>query len=198
MINITKQGLVNTGIFVEETQYDKAGSISKTINNNILPGYAEYYTTKNGNTTAKNHLGSVTGEMMQSLAGKTLCFSYEVCTDGDRYSTEQGETAWNKTRYGTHARIYIDGSVVYPFAGQLNYSGPSTKVYMLWTVPTGASTYSELTVHPNVYDKPASTNSSTWFMRNFKLEVSHYPTPYIMNDINVSQDVMSFNNFIEI
>ncbi len=197
-MNITKQGLINAKVFVEEGQYNKVGSVYKTINNNLLPGIAEYYTNKNGSISSKNTLGAIPLNVIQSLVGKTLCFSYEVCTIGDRYSTEQGQTAWNQTRYGTHGRIYINGSVIYPFTTYLNYSGASAKVYMTYTIPTGKDSYSELTIHPNVYDKPASTNNSIWFMKNFKVEVSNYPTPYITNDVNVSGDSLSFNNFIEI
>lgn len=197
-VNVTKQGIVNANIFVEEGQYGKAGSISKTINNNLLPGIAEYYTNKNGAISSKNTLGAIPIDIIESLAGKTLCFSYEVCAIGDRYSTEQGQTSWSQTRYGTHGRLYINGSVTYPFTTYLNYTGPSTRVYMTYTIPTGKDSYSELTIHPNVYDKPASTNNDIWFMKNFKVEVSNYPTPYVMNDINVSGDSLSFNNFIEL
>ena len=197
-INITKQGIVNANIFVEEGQYGKAGFISKTINNNLLSGIAEYYTNKNGTISSKNTLGSISGEIVQSLAGKTLCFSYEVCTLGDRYSTEQGQTAWNQVRYGSHGSCTISGSVNYPFANNLQYSGNATKIYSTWTIPTGGTSYGALTFAIQNYDKPASTNSNIWFMKNFKLEVSNYPTPYVMNDINVSGDSLSFNNFIEL
>ncbi len=197
MSNINQQGIVTANVFVEEGQYGKAGSIAQIINNNLLPGIAEYYTNKNGSISSKNTLGSISASTIESLAGKTLCFSYEACTLGDRYSTEQGQTAWNQTRYGTHGRIYINGSISYPFTTYLNYSGAATRLYMTYTIPTGADTYSELTIHPNVYDKPASTNNNIWFMKNFKVEVSSYPTPYVINDFDVSGDAMSFNEFIE-
>ena len=197
MSRISKQGIIITNNIIENIQYDKSGSIHKIIRPNILPGQVSIYTNKNGSISGSySAIGAVSADIIQSLAGQTLCFSYEVNTNGDRYSTEQGQTAWNQTRYGIHGAITIGGSTNYPFAGELNYSGIGKRCYQIWTVPTGASSYGQLGFAVQNFDKPSSTNNEIWFIRNVKLEVGSSPTPYIIDDAN--GDAISFNEFIEI
>lgn len=197
MSQIYKTGVVTSNNFVEEGQYDKAGADFNIINPNLMPGYVEYHTTKDGHTYSYNTLGTIPATTIEALAGKTLCMSFEICTPGDRYSTEQGQTAWNQIRYGIHGAISIGGTATYPFAGCLTYSGNPTRSVQTWTVPTGASSYGALSVAVQLYDKPASTNSAEWWVRNLKIEVADHATPYVMSDISASGSAMSFENFIE-
>lgn len=194
---VLKTGVVNSGFFAEETQYNKSGSFIKNINNNLMSGVVDIATNKNGTLYSTNTLGVIAAATLKSLAGQTLCVSYEICTTGDRYSTEQGETAWNQVRYGVHGSCYIDDVVQYPFTNYLTYSGEATRVSMTWTVPNG-TTYTDFSLAVQTYDKPASTNSAVWFLKNLKVEVSSYPTPYVMSDFNIaSSDAVSFADFIE-
>ena len=196
-VQIVKTGIVSGHFFGEEGQYGKAGSINKTINNNLMSGMMDVFTNKTGNLRSVNTLGVIPAATMQSLAGQTLCVSYEVCAIGDRYSTEQGETARDKVRYGVHGSCRIDDVVQYPFTNYLTYSGDATRVHMTWTVPSG-TTYTDFSIAVQAFDKPASTNNATWFMRNLKIEVSNYPTAYIASDFNVAGDgALSFADFME-
>ena len=197
-VSVKKTGVVNGHFFTEENQFGKAGSFTNDINNNLLSGIIDVVKDKSGVISSVNTLGLIPSDTIKSLAGQILCLSYEVCTSGDRYSTEQGETAWNQTRYGVHGSCTIDGSANYPFANYLNYSGDATRLYMLWRVPSG-TTYGNLTIANQTYDKPASTNNAVWYLRNLKLELSDHPTPYVLSDYNVVGDsALSFNDFIEI
>jgi hypothetical protein len=198
-MNISKNGIVSSSNFIEQEQFDKKTSFFKSINNNIVPGMVNISTNKNGTITGSfNTIGSVSINTVKSLAGKTLCCSYEVCCPGARYSTEQGQTAYNYTRYGIHGSCKINDTQYYPFADNLNYSGTSKRVVMTWTVPSSISTCNELTFAVQNFDKPASTNGETWFLRNFKLEVNSYATPFITSEINVSGDAIQAKEIIEI
>lgn len=175
--SITNEGNVNFSRISEG--YKNKVSFYKNTNPNLLPGQLEVVTTKAGSTVIVNTLGTIPAATIQSLAGKKLTMSYEVCAIGTRYSTEQGQTAWNQTRYGLHGSISISGSANYPFADNLNYSGDKTRVSMTWTVPTGASSYGALGLSLQNFDKPASTNGATWFLKNVKIEVGASATPYV-------------------
>ena len=196
-VNVTKQGIVYSNNFIEQEQYGKQASFGNILNPNLVSGAVDIVTNKSGTVSSVKTLSTVPATTVQSLAGKTLCMSYECACNGARYSTEQGQTAYNYTRYGIHGSISISGSANYPFAGYLNYSGPATRLVQTWTVPTGASSYGGLSLSIQNFDKPASTNNETWFIRNFKLEVFGGATPYVLYEYGGSGDVVDANEFIE-
>lgn len=195
--NVTKQGIVYSNNFIEQEQYGKQASFGKILNPNLQTGQVTIYTNKRGTISSSNTLASISAATVESLAGKTLCMSYECACNGVRYSTEQGQTAWNQIRYGIHGSCSISGSTQYPFAGYLGYSGPATRLVQTWTVPTGASSYGGLGFSVQNFDKPASTNNETWFIRNFKLEVFGGATPYVLYEYGGSGDVVDAQEFIE-
>lgn len=197
MSNIIKQGIVNTNNFIEQEQYNKQASFGKILNPNLQTGQVTIYTNKNGTISSSNTIAAIPATTIQSLAGKTLCMSYECSCNGTRYSTEQGQTAWNKIRYGIHGACSISGTTNYPFAGYLTYSGPATRLVQTWTVPTGASSYGGLSFSVQDYDKPASTNNEIWFIKNFKLEVFGGATPFVLYEYGGNGDVIDAREFIE-
>lgn len=196
-VNITKQGIVYSNNFIEQEQYGKQASFGDVLNPNIISGIVDIVTNKNGTVSSVKTLSTIPASTIQSLAGKTLCVSYECSCNGTRYSTEQGQTAWNQTRYGIHGACSIGGTTNYPFAGYLTYSGPATRLVQTWTVPTGASSYGGLSFSVQNFDKPASTNNETWFIRNFKLEVFGGATPYVLYEYGGSGDAIDAKEFIE-
>jgi len=193
----TNSTFSKNGTIIANTLYDNAylndkATIGKRISPNILSGMIEVVTTKNGDLKSVNTLGSISATTMTSMAGKVLCLSYDVCCPGDRYSTEQGQTGYQYVRYGVHGQYKVlksDGTVkstTYPFANQLEYSGGKIRVSQYATLPTlsNGETLSTLTFHDQTFDKPATTNNSTWYLRNIKLEICENgskPTPYIEN-----------------
>ena len=197
-VQVQKTGIVNGHFFGEDLQTNKAGSFMKKINNNLIYGLVDALTNKNGQIhPTVNTLGVIGAATLQANAGQTLCLSYEVCTSGARYSTEQGQTAWNQVRYGVHGSCFIDNVVQYPFTNYLEYSGDAKRVYMTWTIPSG-TTYTDLSISVQTFDKPASTNNAVWYLRNLKIELSSYPTPYITSDFSVAgADALSFADFME-
>ena len=198
MSSITKSGIILCNNFVEETQYGKQGSIYKEIKPNLQTGIVEIYTNKNGTISSKNTIAAIPKATIEALAGQTLCMSYEVNCSGDRSSTEQGQTAYNYTRYGIHGAVKLDDTQYYPFASYLNYSGTATKVVQTWTIPTGKTTYRELGFSVQNFDKPASTNNEIWFIRNMKIEVGDHATPYLNYYNTGNGDGLSAREIIEI
>lgn len=197
MDNVFRTGLIKSNNFVEQFQYGKQSSFGNVLNQNLQSGTVEIYTNNGGTIRSTKALANIPAETIQSLVGKTLCMSYECSCNGDRYSTEQGQTAYNYTRYGIHGSISISGSANYPFAGYLNYSGPATRLVQTWTVPTGASSYGALGFSVQNFDKPASTNGEIWFIRNLKVEVFGGATPYILYEYGHTGDVIDSEEFIE-
>lgn len=202
MSNITKSGIVSSSIFIEEENIPRIGN---EINNNVLTGNVIIYTNSSGTISSSSTIGSLSGETVLSLVGKTLCFSYEVNCVGTRYSTEQGQTAWQQTRYGIHGTCSGTNSsgtttAFYPFASYLNYTGSYQRVVQTWTVPSGYTSFSQLAFAVQNFDKPASTNKEIWFIRNTKLEIADHVTPYILNDAinNNHNDWFAMKEFIEI
>lgn len=196
-MNITKSGIILSNNIIEEIQYNKQGSIYKEINPNLLPGIVDIKTTKDSTEHSIITIGSISGDAMKALAGKTLCCTYEVSANGERYSTEQGESSWTQTRYGIHCTLSIDNNTCYPFADYLNYSGPATRVIMTFTVPSGTN-FSQLGVAVQNFDKPASTNNEIWYIKNLKIEIGDHPTPFVMSDFLINGDAISVKEVIEI
>ena len=205
MSNLLQTGVFNANNIIENTMYGKQMSVGEVLNPNLVSGNIEIYTNKSGTISSKNTIGNVSSAIINDSVGKIFCLSYEVCASGTRYSTEQGQTAWNQIRYGLHCGCVgtkSDSSTTqfYPFASYLTYSGVATRVYQYWTVPTGYASFSNLTFHLQNYDKPASTNNDTWFLRNFKLELcgtSNINTPYVLKEHDGSGDYIVTDNFIE-
>lgn len=183
-ININKSGVLGVNEISEDSLLYQNSRFGRTIRPNILSGILDVETTKDGTQRKISYLGSISSTELISYVGRVLCLSYEVSTYGERYSAEMGYTAWNKTRYGLHGSLTCkksDGSseLFYPFASYLNYNGPQSRLYVSWTVPTGYKEYGDLSISVQDFDKPSSTNNAVWFIRNVKLEIGNYPTPYV-------------------
>ena len=179
-----KTGTIITGNIYDDLYYDKIGRVGKTTNSTLFLSDLNIITTKDSSIKTGT-INSIPAATITSLAGKTLVFSYDVCTEGARYSDEQGQTAWNQTRYGIHGSMqYVNSSGTsgtnYPFASALEYKGPATHIVQTWQIPTNYNTYGNLSFSVQNYNKPASTNNNTWFIRNVKLEVrSDITTGYL-------------------
>ena len=171
-----KTGVIKSAQVADNLLFDNKAHIGKHSYENILPNNVNIVTTKNGHITNQNTLASIPAAKIQSLAGKTLRFTYDVKADGTRSSAENNQTAWNYIRYGIHATFqYTNASgttgTSYPFAGDLAYSGAAKRSTQTWTVPAGYQSYGALGFSIQTFDKPASTNNETWFIQNVRLEV---------------------------
>ena len=166
---ITKTGITRTNEVYDDKKFNHTAQIIKSNSAVLISGNLDIVTTKSTSTKVGG-MSSLPGSILLTLKGKTLRFSYEVNASGARYSAEQGQTAWSYTRYGIHGAVSVDGSTNYPFADNLNYSGADKRVEMTWTVPN-ASSFGDLGFSIQNFDKPASTNNNTWYIRNPKLEV---------------------------
>ena len=203
-LRINKNGIISASNIIESDIFGKSLSIGKQLNENLYDNNIEIYTNSNGTISSKTGQINLTASWIQAHAGQTLIVSYDVCTEGARYSTEQGQTSWQQTRYGIHggmSGINASGTsqTLYPFADYLNYSGSATRVIMSWTIPTGWQSYGNVGFSIQNFDKPASTNNAVWFIKNVKIELSTYPTPYInyLNTVNGDGYIHS-NEIIEV
>lgn len=203
-LNISKNGIIAVSNLIEASIYNKQASIGQQINPNILNNTIEIYTNSSGTISSNKTYVAVPSSYIQAHAGQVLVFSYDVCALGDRSSTEQGQTAYNYTRYGIHgAMTGVNGSgsstTQYPFADYLNYSGNAARVIQSWIIPTGWQQYGDLGFSVQNYDKPSSTNTATWFIKNVKLELSTFATPFTKYEqILADGNYLHAQEFIEI
>jgi len=178
---ILKTGITKSANFFEDLYYDEIAHIGKQMNDNILsPNDLEIITTNNSSIKTGS-LGIIPAETIQALAGKTLIFSYDVCTTGERLSEVNGDTAYNKVRYGIHGSMtYVNASGTsgtnYPFTSYLTYSGNSKHTVQTWTIPINYQSYGNLSFAIQNFDMPSNNNSNTWFIKNVRLEVQENTT----------------------
>lgn len=182
-LNINKNGLISSFNIIENNLIDKNFQIGKCINPNILDNNIDCEVTYNTSVKKTNYT-SIPASFIEEHAGENITFSYDVNTEGERYSDEIGETSISYVRFGIHG--YMTGinasgtsQTVYPFASYLQYSGGPKRVVMSWTIPTGWQQYGNLSLSVQLFDKPASTNKNLWFIKNVKMELSYYDTPYV-------------------
>lgn len=119
---------------------------------------------------------------LNSLIGKTFIFSYDYSVEGPKANATGN---YSKDRFGSHLTLtYKDASgnagTAYPGASYLEVSGTGRAVQTYtcsssWTEITG------LTIALQPYNKPASGNNNTWYIKNFKIEVGDIDTGYSIN-----------------
>lgn len=202
-LDIRNTGAVDTANIVEDELFNGNLSLGQQVNENISVNNIRIKTDKTGRLVSKKTFTPIDASYIEAHAGETLIMSYEVSALGDRYSTEQGQTAYSYTRYGIHGSmsgVNASGTsqTVYPFASYLEYSGGVTRVSMSWTIPSGWQTYGPLNFAIQDFDKPASTNNNVWFIRNVKLELSNRATPYISSMQGAGGDYIETQEIIEI
>lgn len=150
---------------------------------NLIKGIAECTATSTGSETLGGPLTYDTSLFpLNSLIGKTFIFSYDYSVEGPK-ANATGD--YSKDRFGSHLTLtYKDASgnagTAYPGTSYLEASGTGRAVQ----VYTCSSTWSEitnLTIALQPYNKPASGNNNTWYIKNFKIEVGDIDTGYSIN-----------------
>lgn len=150
---------------------------------NLIKGIAECTATSAGSETLGGPLIYDTSLFpLNSLIGKTFIFSYDYSVEGPK-ANATGD--YSKDRFGSHLTLtYKDASgnagTAYPGASYLEASGTGRAVQTYtcsssWTEITG------LTIALQPYNKPASGNNNTWYIKNFKIEVGDIDTGYSIN-----------------
>lgn len=168
--------------------FNKTGVVKtsgREINPNILAGNYSCVTTSTSHTTK----GLVTMQGINDLfvanQGKKLWFSFDYSADGER---QAGEGSLGN-RYGCHLSFRYnktDGTLssqMYPCASYLTMSGTGRAI-MSYTLPTDIASVQHFSVAVQPYAKPASGNSATWYLRNLKLEIGDYATPWIPHEVD--------------
>ena len=150
---------------------------------NLLKGIAECTATSAGVVVSGDSLTYDSSLLpLNSLIGRTFTFTYDYSVEG----TKKNATGdYSKDRFGAHLSLtYKDSTGAtktdYPGASYLEVSGTGRAVQTY----TCSSTWTEitsLTIALQGYNQPASGNSNTWYIKNFKIEVGNVDTGYSIN-----------------
>lgn len=123
---------------------------------------------------------------LQSLIGKTICFSYYVENIGERVSFS-GIPSYGTNRFGMHLQIRwrdstgtLSDSIMYPLSAYLTSEDLNGRVSqtMELTPPNGYDTLEELIVSVQAYAKPAGNNDAVWKLGYPKIEIGESDTGY--------------------
>ena len=148
----------------------------------------------------------LTAADLMANQGRTLTLSYDVYSLGDYTQNTTG--SWQADRFGIHGVVNYtkSGSSTstqdYPLANLLS-RGKSGRVFTSWKIPTGVTSFNtglDFAVQTNGrdgYAYPASNNSSTWYLKNVKLEWGSIVTPWCPNPADALYSAMGYNNNIE-
>ena len=161
---------------------------------NLFKGNYSAVTTKDG-TVQSGDIAFDTSIMdLNSLIGKTIWYSFDYQCLGDKLNATGNYTT---DRYGSHLTLnYVDSSgatkTAYPCASMLEFTGTGRAVQS-YTIPSNIQSITSLSGTKQPYNLPAATNNSTWYLKNFKLEVGDYATPYSPNPTDMGIDLKSIN-----
>ncbi len=149
---------------------------------NLLKGIATRIATSAGLTSSGTLEYDSSLLPLNSLIGKTFLFSYDYSVEGAK-ANATGD--WSKDRYGAHLSLtYKDASgntgTAYPGAGYLEVSGTGRAVQS-YTCSSSWTEITSLTVAVQPYNQPASGNTNTWYIKNFKIELGNVDTGYSIN-----------------
>lgn len=147
--------------------------------------------------------------------GRTLCFSYNVKSNGD-YTHGKECFPSSGVRFGVHTSFsYIDTSGnsknnYYPLAELLDHGHSEGLYYTKWTPPTDIKevTNFSLAIQTSPHSGfayPAENNTEEWYLKDIKLEWGNKPTSWCPNkqddlystwgyDDNTEYDTSGFNN----
>ena len=149
---------------------------------NLLKGVATCTATSDETISSGSLIYDTSLVPLNSLIGKTFVFSFDYSVEGSKANATGN---WQNDRFGAHLSLtYKDASgtiaTTYPATGYLEHSGTGRAVQtyvcdFTWTEITGLS----VVLQP--YNKPASGNTNTWYIKNFKLELGNTDTGYSVN-----------------
>lgn len=161
---------------------------------NLFKGNYSAVTTKDGTVQSGDITFDTSIMNLNSLIGKTIWYSFDYQCLGDKLNATGNYTT---DRYGSHLTLnYVDSSgtakTSYPCASMLEFTGTGRTVQS-YTIPSNIQSITSLSGTKQPYNRPAATNNATWYLKNFKLEVGDYATPYSPNPTDVGIDLKSIN-----
>ena len=123
--------------------------------------------------------------------GRTLCFSYNVKSNGD-YTHGKECFPSSGVRFGVHTVFsYIDTSGnsknnYYPLAELLDLGHSEGLYYTKWTPPTDIKEVTNFSLaiqtSPHIgFAYPAENNTEEWYLKDIKLEWGNKPTSWCPN-----------------
>ena len=167
---------------------------------NLFKGNYSITTTSAGNTvTGENDNIPDDANLLKANLGKTLWFSFDYSVEGSKtYASSDG---YAKYRYGAHLSLgYTDTNgttkQTYPCTEYLNMVGTGRAIQS-FKIPIDIQTVNYFGVAMQPFNKPASGNTATWYLRNFKIEIGDKPTPWIPHKTDPEYTKMGFDDGIE-
>lgn len=115
---------------------------------------------------------------LANMVGKNFVFSFDYSVEGAKFDTSSD---YSKNRFGMHLTLNYTPSggsatTTYPCAGYLNMSGTGRAI-QYFSVPNNC-TVNSFSAAIQLYNKPASGNSNTWYIKNVKLEIGNKATDW--------------------
>ena len=167
-------------------------------NENILAGNYSCITTATSHTTSGVATTQGINNLFVANQGKKLWFSFDYSTEGER----QAGSGSLGNRYGAHLSFRYtktDGTLssqIYPCASYLTMSGTG-RAEMSYTLPTDIQSVNNFAISLQPNARPASGNTATWYLKNFKLEIGERATPWVPNEVDSEYSAMGFDDGIE-
>ena len=186
---IKKKGITLTNEVFEDVNMNNTAQVIKYDARSVALSNLKVLATKD-RVTMTGSLNAIPAATITALKGKTLRLIYDVYAPGDRYSTEHGLTNWTDVRWGIHGDIDIVdsqgvSSYIYPLTNYLEYSGDAARLVDEWTIPADYQSFGDLIFQVQTFDKPASTNTSMWYLKNVRVEVAETTTYERVNASNL-------------
>lgn len=172
--------------------------LSRPGNKNILAGNYSCITTATSHTTSGVATTQGINNLFVANQGKKLWFSFDYSTEGER----QAGSGSLGNRYGAHLSFRYtktDGTLssqMYPCTNYLTMSGTG-RAEMSYTLPTDIQSVNNFSISLQPNARPASGNTSTWYLKNFKLEIGERATPWVPNEVDSEYSAMGFDDGIE-
>ena len=160
-------------------------------NENLLKGNYSCTTTASSHTTSGSATVPNAATILKNNQGKTLWFSFDYSSKGSRNSETGRGSSGLTNRYGSHLSLNYtktgaeSATQLYPCDSYL-VNDNEGRAIMSYTIPTDIDTVNGFTVALQPYASPASENTETWYLRNFKLEIGEQPTGYVPHKEDVA------------
>lgn len=182
-------------------------------NTNLVKGKYQCVSTKDNFSSSGNLTFTLTAAELLVHKGETLTLSYDVYSMGDKTSNGSGFSGAGD-RFGIHGSIKYtlnggSSTQQYPLANLLN-TGKNGHYSTSWTIPSNLASiennlnFAIQTNPSNGFAKPASTNNTTWYLKNVKVEFGDKATPWSPNPAdsnlptNIIYDFSGYNHNGEI
>jgi len=179
------------------TTYDLQDKVSTFGGTNLFKGGYQVTTTSSGNTVVGSLSLDTNLIPLNKMPGKTFVFTYDYSIEGTKLYNNTGD--FSKDRYGIHLSYTytVSGNstqqTAYPGASYLTASGTGRAI-QVFSIPSN-HIISSFGFGIQPFNKPASGNNATWYLKNVQLEIGNKPTQWTPNPndlVTYASDTIEF------